>query len=160
MILWFKGSKNDQYRAGAARNHYRTGDPDGLCPVEAAAMLQRHFPERFTSEKHLPLCRWADGKPVKREDIQEILERAARAEGWPAEKVRSHSLRIGGATALYHIFGDIEIVKRWGRWASSAFHGYLWESNEKSLGIAKGMALDDTTIHVGYGVTEKGTGKG
>ena len=67
----------------------------------------------------------------------------------PPERFRSHSLRIGGATALYHKFKDIEIVKRMGRWKSSAFQGYLWSAEEDSKGLAQQMAADRTTIHVG-----------
>ena len=87
-------SKADQLRAGEARNHYRTGT--SLCPVAAAADLQRHFPERFTGKRHLPLCRWANGNPIKREQLQEVLEQAAREQGLPPERMRTRSLRIGG----------------------------------------------------------------
>ena len=150
MVIWFKASKVDQMKAGEARNHYRTGDADDLCPVRALEMLQHHFPERFTTERHLPLCRRADGSPLKREHIQEVLEQAAREEGLPADRMRSHSLRIGGATALYHVYGDVELIKRYGRWSSTAFHAYLWESNEGARGLAASMAGDATTLHVGY----------
>ena len=61
----------------------------------------------------------------------------------------------GGATALYHKFQDIEMVKRYGRWASSAFHVYLWEANEQAKGVAKAMAEDTTTLHVGYRLGDK-----
>ena len=150
MVVWFKASKVDQLKTGAARNHYRTGDADDLCPVRALEMLQQHFPERFTVERHLPLCRRADGSPLKREHIQEVLEQAAREEGLPADRMRSHSLRIGGATALYHVYRDVELIKRYGRWSSTAFHTYLWESNEGARGLAASMAGDATTLHVGY----------
>ncbi len=35
---------------------------------------------------------------------------------------------------------DLEHVKRFGRWASSAFHNYLWESHGRQKDLAKGMA--------------------
>ena len=54
-----------------------------------------------------------------------MLEQAAREEGLPPSQVRTHSLRIGGATTLYHIYNDVELVKRFGRWSSAAFHRYL-----------------------------------
>ena len=101
-------------------------------------------------ERHRPLCRRADGSPLRREYIQEVLEQAAREEGLPADRMRSHSLRIGGATALYHVYKDVELIKRYGRWSSSAFHGYLWEANEDARGLAASMAGDATTLHVGY----------
>ena len=67
----------------------------------------------------------------------------------PPDRFRSHSLRIGGATALYHLYHDVEIIKRYGRWSSSAFQGYLWEGREIAQGVAARMAADTTTLHVG-----------
>ena len=149
VMLRFKKSKADQEGAGATRNHYRSGEE--LCPAEALAFLQRHFGHRMRSEPHLPLFRWRDGSPLTREQIQAPLERAAVAEGLPAERFRSHSLRIGGATTLYHIYHDVEIIKRYGRWASSAFQGYLWEANETAKGVSTKMATDVSTLHVNDG---------
>eukprot|EP00974_Lingulodinium_polyedra_P121751 11180141-Lingulodinium_polyedra.AAC.1 len=54
----------------------------------------------------------------------------------------SRSLRIGGATALYHSTKDLEVVKRYGRWASTAFHGYLWEDRKRQRSFAAAMADD------------------
>ena len=88
------------------------------------------FPERFHGgpEAHLPIARWSDGSWVRREQVQQLLRAAAVAVGLPAERFMSHSLRVGGASALYHVTNDIEFVKLWGRWTSQAFHRYLWES--------------------------------
>ena len=84
---------------------------------------------------------------MKREEVQGLLQRAAEAVGLPRERFMSHSLRIGGASALYHATGQIEIVKRYGRWSSGAFHSYLWDSAEQSKGVATKMANDEATIH-------------
>eukprot|EP00959_Pyramimonas_sp_CCMP1952_P385149 8071980-Pyramimonas_sp.AAC.1 len=63
---------------------------------------------------HLPLARWGDGSPITRERIQGLLQKAAALEGYPPDRFKSRSLRIGGATALCHCFQDTELVKRWG----------------------------------------------
>ena len=157
LVLWFKASKADQKGAGQARNHFRSNDPDGICPVWAAACYQRWFPERISGkEAGLPLARWADGSPITRAKIQEVLQRAAVLEGYPPDRFKSHSLRIGGATALYHCFQDTELVKRWGRWNSGAFHIYLWEANEDAAGVSEAMAKSVATLHVGYKATRSG----
>jgi hypothetical protein len=135
------GSKTDQYNVGTVRNQFRSGEL--LCPVVALVDLNTHFPQRLRgSEKMLALCRFANGRPVRREDVQHLLQLAAVAAGQDPGRMGSHSLRIGGATALYHTTQDLEIVKRFGRWASNAFHGYLWEAHEKQAGLATGMARD------------------
>ena len=143
----FKRSKADQQGAGETRNHFRASPP--LCPLYAGEQMQRHFGHRLRLEPHQPVCRRLNGAPLTRTQIQEALERAAVAEGLPPDRFRSHSLRIGGATALYHIYKDVEIIKRWGRWASTAFHAYLWEGRDDARDVAARMAADRTTLHAG-----------
>eukprot|EP00974_Lingulodinium_polyedra_P076838 7438187-Lingulodinium_polyedra.AAC.1 len=60
--------------------------------------------------------------------------------------IGTHSLRIGGATALYKAGLDIETIKRQGRWMSSAVHGYLWETHEKQQGLAARMVEETGTL--------------
>ena len=31
---------------------------------------------------------------------------------------------------MYHIVGDLQQVRRFGRWSTDTFHVYLWESHE------------------------------
>ena len=140
-------TKTDQRAFGTYRAHFRANDP--LCVVQALIRLWEVFPERFGegAEAHLPLFRWGDGKLLHREEVQKALQEAAGAVGLPAERFRPHSLRIGGASALYHATGEIETVKRFGCWSSSAFHEYLWDSAEQYQGIAEKMAKDVATIH-------------
>ena len=38
----------------------------------------------------------------------------------------NQSLRAGGATAMWQTGYEVEIIKRWGRWESASFQGYLW----------------------------------
>ena len=51
---------------------------------------------------------------------------AALRWGTPPELVGSHSLRKGGATALFAATGNMELVKRFGGWKSDAVHAYLY----------------------------------
>ena len=113
------------------------------------AEMAREFPERFGrgSEAHLPLFRWSSGAQVKRKEIQALLEASARACGLPPQSFRSHSLRIGGTSALLHATGQFDLVKRFGRWSSDAVHGYLHDSAEQTLDLAKKMAEDKSAVH-------------
>ena len=54
-----------------------------------------------------------------------FVAKSGRRVGLQGDRYMAHSLRIGGATALYQATGDIELVKRIGRWTSSAVHRYL-----------------------------------
>ena len=112
-------------------------------------LLRRWAPERFREgpEGRLPLFRWSNGNVLKREEVQGALQKAAEACGLPPSRFMSHSLRIGGASALYHATNDIEMVKRFGRWSSGAVHSYLWESATQYEGVAAAMAADRAVLH-------------
>ena len=145
LVLHIRGSKTDQYNVGTVRNQYASGE--AICVVAAWQAYEEQYPERIRgSEKHLPLMRYSDGSYVDRASIQHYLELAAAATGGDAERMGSHSLRIGGATALYHVVQDLQVVRRFGRWESDAFHLYLWESHEPMRGLAAKMATDETEL--------------
>ena len=139
VILKIAGSKTDKYNRGEFLAHQRSGDSE-LCPITCLEALQFHFPDRFTSGANDPLLRWQRGSPLLRVQLQVALERAAEALGTPSDTIGSHSLRFGGATALYAQYQDTGLVQRWGRWSSDAFQGYLWDSHQSSAGVAKAMA--------------------
>ena len=80
------------------------------------------------------------------EAVAAILALAAVAEGVPPERMGSHSLRIGGATAMYHATMDLKLVQRYGRWLSDSFQGYLYEAHEMVRGLAAEMGRDDTEL--------------
>ena len=141
------------------RNQFAPGGD--LCVVEAWRAYESHFPERIAgSEAHLPLARYSDGSYIRRETVQARLAVAAAAFGVDRSKMGSHSLRIGGATALYHVTGDLQVVRRFGRWKSSAFHLYLWESREQTRGTARGMAGANNTLMAHHGLGGQGTRRG
>eukprot|EP00435_Cladocopium_sp_Y103_P045096 s974_g12.t2 len=125
--LQFRKTKTDQLAFGDVKT-LRATQVAYLCPVEALSRMRKVWPDRFRQghpEGLLPLFRWASGGVVRRLEIQLLLQKAATAVGLPGDRFMSHSLRIGGATALFQATSDIELVKRLGRWSSSAVHRYL-----------------------------------
>ena len=93
------------------------------------------------------LLAWNNGKAVQRQEVQVLLERAAAACGVDPRFIGSHSLRFGGASALWAAFRDSALFRRWGRWTSDSFHGYLWESRDNARGIGQAMiGVDLTTV--------------
>jgi hypothetical protein len=145
--LTFRKTKTDQEAFGATRTHYRSGKP--ICPVMAIEHLLGWFPQRAEGgrEAMLPLFRWANSHVLTRAHLQEPLQQAARAVGLPPDRLTAHSYRIGGASALYNATGEIETVKRYGRWTSGAFHRYLWDSAEQAKGVAAKMSVGHATVH-------------
>ena len=138
----FRRTKSNQQAFGCMRTHYtvREGGKK-LCIVRALGGLRQRYPARFGlgREANLPLFRWEDSKQVKREEVQKTV-------GLPAQRFRSHSLRIGGASALLHAAGQFDLVKRYGRWSSDAVHSYLHDSAEQAQGLAQKMSNDRSSV--------------
>jgi len=148
LTVQFRKTKADQMAFGTCKTLLKTG-VKYVCVVTAMEELRKVAPRRFDGgpESHLPLFRWASGQVLKRVEVQAILQRAAKEVGLPAERFQSHSLRIGGASALYQATGEIEVVKRAGRWTSGAVHRYLYDDGDVLKGLAKQMAEIDQYVH-------------
>ena len=148
ITVQFRKTKTDQEAYGTCKTMYRSGDP-GLCVVEALVDLRQLAPRRFGTgpEALQPLFRWANGTVLKRVQVQNILQKAAKALGLPAERFMSHSLRIGGASALFQATGEIELVKRTGRWSSSAVQRYLHDGEVALKDAARKMATIEQRVH-------------
>ena len=146
IVLFIRGSKTDTLNRGEVRNHFATEDST-LCVTRAVAALFAAFPERYQggSEQHFELLRLPNGKHVPRVAIQSLLIRAAQGTGERYPQMGSHSLRFGGASAIWAACGDSAQVRRWGRWSSDAFHGHLWDSREASRDVANKMSRVDLT---------------
>ena len=82
---------------------------------------------------------------VTRDTIQAVLKKAAEGTGRPTGDYASHSLRFGGASALWAAYHDSGLVRRWGRWATDTFQTYLWEGRKGSLGVAEALAKANIT---------------
>ena len=143
VVLTIRGGKTDQLNEGNVKNHFRAAGM--LCVIEALQRLQVRAPERWQTERYDPLLRWANSKPLRRHEVQAPIMQAAAALGGDPARIGTHSLRFGGASALWAAYHDSAVVKRWGRWASEAFQGYLWEARGNATGVATAMAGADLT---------------
>ena len=63
-------------------------------------------------------------------------------EGVDKEFCGTHSLRIGGAAALYALCKDVGIVRRFGRWTPDSIMPWLyaWEVISTSRETSRGMS--------------------
>ena len=109
-----RGSKTDIYNRGQVRNHFRTEHE--VCAVKALIQLYLHFPQRYQggNEAEDLLFRTRDDKPVPRAAIQALIERAAKGLNLPESDLGTHSLRFGGASALWAQYQDTSLVHTMG----------------------------------------------
>ena len=147
LSLQFRKTKADQQSFGESKTVASTG-VEGLCPVMAVQDLRQVAPQRFDNEVEAmkPVFRWCKGTTLKRLEIQALLQKAAIAQGLLPARFMSHSLRIGGASALFQATGEIETVKRAGRWTSSAVQRYLWDGG-KTKDYSRRMAEASGLLH-------------
>ena len=109
----------------------------GAAPSTGPSALRKRF---GSARAFVSLGEWADA------DQRPGPECAAEG-GLPPERFLSHSLRIGGASALFQATGKIELVKRAGRWSSSAVQRYLHDGDIAMRDVAAKMANVERHIH-------------
>lgn len=149
VTMQFRKTKSDQLAFGESKTLNETKVVH-LCPVKALLGMKKAWPTRFARDhRHARerLFRWANGNVLKRIEVQSLLQQAARGVGLPPERFLSHSLRIGGATALFQSTGEIELVKRQGRWSSSAVQRYLHDGGDQLAKVLVKMAKLGNTTH-------------
>ena len=138
VAILIRRSKADQLNAGCIRSQTKAGGT--VCPVQALRTLFRCSPWLLEPGYTGPLFTGDGSAKLPRLRIQRALRNAAHAEGLPIERVGTHSLRIGGASALYNLGWTFGHIQRFGRWRSEAFHGYLWDTFGLHRGASRSMA--------------------
>ena len=76
---------------------------------------------------------------MARSGAEEKLRQAAQQLDIPAPMVPTHSLRAGGATAMWAAGYSAEEIQRRGRWVSQCFRIYIWEGRERPRGVGSRM---------------------
>ena len=143
IVLTIRSSKTDIYNRGEIRNHFRSEEE--ICPVKAAITLFLNYPQRYGGGNDTmgPLFRTEDDRLLPRGAVQAMIERSGKALNMPEGDLGTHSLRFGGASAIWAAYGESALVKRWGRWASDSYQTYLWDARKASQDVAKRMASVD-----------------
>ena len=115
LVLVIRKSKTDQSGMGVTRALLST--PGTICPVREL--------ESFLEGKDFGKREFLFGGMLRLR-LEGSLKAAAVANGVSSKIIGSHSLRAGGATALYVRGVSITLIQRFGRWKSSSFLRYLW----------------------------------
>lgn len=121
-------TKTEQFGGECVRCHGATGGD--LCVV---AMCADYVESRGTDFRRglagdRAFLRFPEGHPVQRKHVERWVKLAARAAAMPVDRVNTHSLRMGGASATYAATRDLDTVRRWGRWRGRAADLYVFEA--------------------------------
>ncbi|EGZ11851.1 hypothetical protein PHYSODRAFT_516697, partial [Phytophthora sojae] len=71
--------------------------------------------------------------------VSKIIKHAAASNGFEPNRYSTHSVRIGGATALLNAGADRLVIKLMGRWLSNAFEDYPVLSANGTVDLARQM---------------------
>ena len=103
-------------------------------------------PQRFSANTNKPFSRLGNDALITDHQLTLVIKRAAARNGLNPLLYSIHSLRAGGATALFRATGDVDLVGRFGRWKGRSIHGYIWESHVMLHGIDALMARKDEPL--------------
>ena len=118
LTLCLRCSKTDQLGRGITIVLNRHGS--SICPVQAMANFLQIRPQFMG-----PLFCHFGGKPLTRYQFSAVLDKAIIAIGLDNKYYKSHSFRIGAASAAADRGFSDDDIKMAGRWKSSAFKTYI-----------------------------------
>ena len=141
--ITIRASKTDQYREGSRRSLTLSGQT--LCVVKALQAVFRATP-RVSDVS--PLFSLQGHGMITRGFVSEVLKSAAKDLGYPTTGLSSHSLRGGGATALWNAGRTVEEICYLGRWKSDSWKIYTHMTSQSLAGIAADIASATYTLAI------------
>ena len=147
IFIYISGSKTDWLNQGMARSHNLIPEGVGdshLCPLRILIKICEISPPKFQRNADRTFATWRSGKSIKPDMVVSMLRMAAFEQCLCPSAFSLHSMRAGGATALYRATGNVELVARMGRWGTRSISAYLWGSREVMRGLGLIMAQGTT----------------
>ena len=142
----FEFQKNDKRNVKV--HMFRSGD-NLLCPVIAWAMIVQRVHNIAGSSEDSEVCSFQDDKGkvtlLQAAHIRSRLRAVvdiigAEALGFDKEDIGLHSIRSGGAMAMFLSGTSVIVIQRVGRWSSEAFLEYIRDQVESfTLDVSKNM---------------------
>ena len=132
LAIYIYQSQTDQGQRGCFRTLMETGSD--VCPVRSMIYYLNSFDWDCESNEKL----FTDDVGRR---IRSIIKWSATPNGLVSKRFSTHSLRSGGATAMYVRGIIIEHIRRFGRWASDTFRRYLYRDNQVFRFVSSSMVL-------------------
>lgn len=109
--------------------------------------LFESFPAKFPKNRGHVFATWRNGESLHPPQVTALLRSAATANGRNPTSFSIHSLRGGGATALYRATMDIDLVATFVRWKTQSISAYLWGNHQMVDGLSDFMVAGGHTVH-------------
>ena len=104
-------------------------------------------------EESTPMFRKADGSAFTTDDIRAVVRQICFAIGEDPTQFGAHSLRIGGATALFAAGADPIHIRTMGRWSSDCWRLYVRACFEQTMAWTR--KLGSQAVHDVQGTYER-----
>ena len=124
--------------------------------LDACVEMQRLFeldPTPVGREATTPLFRKPDGAAFTTDDIRAVVRQICFAIGEDPLLFGAHSLRIGGATALFAAGADPIHIRTMGRWSSDCYRLYVRACFEQTMAWTR--KLGSQLVHDVQGTYER-----
>lgn len=112
---------------GKSPNLYRAIYVQSECLQSGNATVSCHDQEKPVFEPYL------------RSRVASTLRLAGMECNVDGVRLGAHSMRSGGATAMFSDGYEVDVIKRWGRWVSSNFQSYIWKGHYAMSSVGRGM---------------------
>jgi hypothetical protein len=164
--IQFEYQKND--KRDVRIHMFRSGDKT-LCPVIAWAHTVKRVRAMQKSSDNSPVCLFSDDKA----NISNITAAHVRSRlratvtligedklGFTKDDIGLHSIRSGGAMAMFLSGTSVIIIQRVGRWSSEAFLEYIREQVESfTLEVSSNMLKFENFLNLNQSHHDKSTHK-
>jgi len=101
--------------------------------IDAVAELNNLLKVDPAGRADTPLFRNPNGSPFTYDNINRLVKLLMRTIGEDEHAFSTHSLRIGGATALFAAGATPTVIRTMGRWSSDCYRLYVRASYESTL---------------------------
>lgn len=132
-----RGGKNNQYGRNEIRYQYATEDPL-LCPVRGLAWIHLAGQKNHTRPED-PVSHITSGYGISNSHMVQLVKYTARDMGLNEKNYSTHSIRIGGSTALLNAGANPLVIKLLGRWLSNCYQQYPVLQAKGSMGVSRMM---------------------
>jgi hypothetical protein len=132
-----RGGKNNQF--GKERDKIPVRDRRPLlCPVRGLAWI-RIANRTHKTQSWEPITRAGPNHGVENWHIVHLLKEVAATLGLNPANYSTHSIRIGGSTALLKSGANLLVIKLLGRWLSDCYESYPVLTSKGTMGVSKLM---------------------
>ena len=121
--------------------------------IDAVAEMRNMFEVDAARGENTPLFRnTATGKAIEYDQVLALIKSLLLSIGENPAEFGTHSLRIGGATALFAAGANPTVIRTMGRWSSDLYRLYVRASFEEA--VAWSRKAGSTSVHEVAGVKD------